>query len=51
MLKGLVALGVDDAVLVSDKKFAGADTFATGITLSASINKIVDVGTGSGRRV
>ena len=41
MLKSLIALGVDDAVLVSDKKFAGADTFATGITLSASINKIV----------
>lgn len=41
MLKGLVALGVDDAVLVSDKKFAGADTFATGKTLSAAINKIM----------
>ena len=41
MLKSLIALGVDDAVLVSDKKFAGADTFATGRTLSAAINKII----------
>lgn len=41
MLKKLIALGVDDAVLVSDKKFAGADTFATGKTLSAAISKIV----------
>ena len=39
MLKKLIALGVDNAVLVSDKKFAGADTFATGTTLSAAIKK------------
>lgn len=41
MLKKLIALGVDNAVLVSDKKFAGADTFATGTTLSAAIKKIL----------
>lgn len=41
MLKNLIALGVDNAVLVSDKKFAGADTFATGKTLSSAITKII----------
>ena len=41
MLRGLIALGVDDAVLISDKKFAGADTFATATTVSAAIKKIL----------
>ena len=41
MLKRLIAIGIDDAVLVSDKKFAGADTFATGKTLSSAIKKIL----------
>ena len=39
MLKELIALGVDDGVLISDKKFAGADTYATGKTISAAIKK------------
>lgn len=37
MLKKAVALGADDAILLSDKKFAGADTYATGRTLSKAI--------------
>lgn len=34
-------LGADSAVLVSDRKFAGADTWATALTLSAAINAAV----------
>jgi electron transfer flavoprotein beta subunit len=34
-------LGADRAVLVSDRKFAGADTWATALTLSAAINTAV----------
>jgi electron transfer flavoprotein beta subunit len=34
-------LGADRAVLVSDRKFAGADTWATALTLSAAINAAV----------
>jgi electron transfer flavoprotein beta subunit len=34
-------LGADRAVLVSDIKFAGADTWATALTLSAAINTVV----------
>ncbi len=37
MLRKTIALGCDDAVLISDKKFAGADTYATGKTLAAAI--------------
>lgn len=37
MLRKVLALGCDDAVLVSDKKFAGSDTYATGLTLSGAI--------------
>lgn len=37
MLRKVLAVGCDDAVLVSDKKFAGADTYATGLTLSRAI--------------
>ena len=29
MLRKVLALGCDNAVLISDRKFAGADTFAT----------------------
>ncbi len=39
MLKSIIALGADKGVLISDKKFAGADTFATGKTISAAIKK------------
>lgn len=37
MLRKILALGCDDAVLISDKKFAGADTYATGLTVSRAI--------------
>jgi electron transfer flavoprotein beta subunit len=37
MLRKSLALGCDNAVLVSDKKFAGADTYATGLTLARAI--------------
>ena len=36
ILRKAVALGCDSAVLVSDKKFAGADTYATAKTLSSA---------------
>ncbi len=39
-LKEAVCLGVDDAVLVSDRAFAGADTWATSYALSMTIRKI-----------
>jgi electron transfer flavoprotein beta subunit len=39
-LKDAVAMGVDDAVLVSDRAFAGADTWATSYALSKGIKKI-----------
>lgn len=37
ILRKAIASGCDSAVLVSDKKFAGADTYATAKTLSAAI--------------
>ncbi len=39
-LKEAVALGVDDVVLLSDRAFAGADTWATSYALSKGIKKI-----------
>lgn len=39
-LKEAISLGCDEAILVSDKKFAGSDTWATSYTLSAAIRKI-----------
>ena len=41
MLRKTIALGVDKAALISDRKFAGADTYATGKTLAQSIKTIV----------
>jgi len=35
-----IAMGCDDAVLVSDRKFGGADTWATSYTLAQAIRKI-----------
>lgn len=37
MLKKTVSLGADNAILISDKKFAGADTYATGKTIAKAI--------------
>ena len=43
MLKKLLALGCDEAILLSDKKFAASDTYATAKTLSYAIkNQISD---------
>lgn len=39
-LRDAIALGADDAVLLSDRAFAGSDTWATSYTLSAAIKKI-----------
>jgi len=41
-LKEAIAMGCDDAVLVSDRKFGGSDTWATSYTLAQSIKKIGD---------
>jgi electron transfer flavoprotein beta subunit len=39
-LKEAISLGCDEAVLVSDRKFAGSDTWATSYTLSSAIRKL-----------
>jgi len=40
MLREAVSLGADDAVLLSDMNFAGADTWATAYTLSRAITRL-----------
>ncbi len=40
MLREAISLGADEAVLLSDAAFAGADTFATAYTLCGAIKKI-----------
>jgi electron transfer flavoprotein beta subunit len=39
-LREALAMGADEAILVSDRAFAGADTLATSYTLAKSIEKI-----------
>lgn len=39
-IKDAISMGCDDGYLLSDRQFAGADTFATAYTLSAAIRKI-----------
>ena len=39
-LKQAIAMGADDVALVSDKAFAGSDTWATSYTLAQTIKKI-----------
>jgi electron transfer flavoprotein beta subunit len=39
-LREAISLGVDAAVLISDRAFAGADTLATAYTLARGIKKI-----------
>lgn len=39
MIKKLLAIGCDRGILISDRKFAGADTYATGLTISKAIKK------------
>ncbi|MCL2064378.1 MAG: electron transfer flavoprotein subunit beta/FixA family protein [Candidatus Cloacimonetes bacterium] len=42
-LREAVSLGVDNIILLSDRKFAGADTWATSLTLAAAIKKLGNV--------
>lgn len=42
-LKTAIAMGADDAILLSDRAFAGADTFPTSFTLASAIRKMGDV--------
>ncbi|MGD2278875.1 MAG: electron transfer flavoprotein subunit beta/FixA family protein, partial [Candidatus Omnitrophota bacterium] len=41
-LREALSLGCDSAILLSDRKFAGSDTWATSYTLSQAIRKIGD---------
>jgi electron transfer flavoprotein beta subunit len=43
MLKECIAMGADDAVLLSSRAFGGADTCATSTTIAAGIKKLGDV--------
>lgn len=40
MLRELYAMGADDAVLLTDRKFSGADTWATSNTIAAYIKQV-----------
>lgn len=40
VLKEAVAMGCDDAILLSDRAFAGSDTWATAYTLSQAIRRL-----------
>ena len=42
MLRDAIARGADEAFLLSDRAFAGADTLATGYALSCAIRKICE---------
>ncbi len=42
-LRDTLSRGVDDALLLSDRAFAGADTWATAGTLAAAVRKMGDV--------
>lgn len=42
-LREVLSRGVDDAVLLSDRAFAGSDTWATATTLAAAIRKLGDI--------
>lgn len=42
VLKEAISVGADRAILLSDRIFAGADTWATAATLARAINKIED---------
>ncbi len=39
-LRDCLALGINEAILLSDRAFAGADTLATSYTLASTINKL-----------
>ena len=40
ILREAISLGIDKAILLSDRAFAGADTWATSLTLKSAIEKI-----------
>ncbi len=40
MLRETISLGADEAILLSDSAFAGADTWSTAYTLALAINKL-----------
>jgi len=40
VLREAVSMGIDEGILISDRAFAGSDTWATSYTLSAAIRKI-----------
>jgi electron transfer flavoprotein beta subunit len=42
-LRECISMGIDDAILVSDRAFAGSDTWATSYTLAHSIKALGDV--------
>ena len=42
-LEHLIGMGVDEAVLLSDRKYAGADTLATSYVLAEAIRRMGDV--------
>ncbi len=42
-LKKCLAIGADSAILLTDRVFAGADTWATAVTLGRAVKKIGDV--------
>ena len=41
-LKEAISMGADDAILLSDRKMAASDTWATALTLGKAIEKIAD---------
>lgn len=43
ILREAYAMGVDRAILITDRKFGGADTLATSNTIAAAIRKIEDI--------
>jgi len=43
-LRTAISMGVDEAILLSDRAFAGADTWATSYALAAAIRKMSKVG-------
>ncbi|MCK5785957.1 MAG: electron transfer flavoprotein subunit beta/FixA family protein [Candidatus Sabulitectum sp.] len=43
VLKEAISMGADDAILISDRAFAGADTWATSHTLAAAVKELGDV--------
>jgi electron transfer flavoprotein beta subunit len=43
MLRGAIGVGADEAILLSDREFAGSDTLATSYTLSRAVKRMGQV--------